>query len=75
MFQPGQRWISTAEPELGLGTILRVDPTRGLLIALAKGALWLRRVKPAGKREMGAADYANGARLKAGDRLPLEDAA
>jgi len=57
------------------GTILRVDPSRGLLIALAKGALWLRRVKPAGKREMGAADYANGARLKAGDRLPLEDAA
>ncbi len=25
MFVPGQRWISTAEPELGLGTVLRVD--------------------------------------------------
>jgi ATP-dependent helicase HepA len=24
-FAPGQRWISTAEPELGLGTVLRVD--------------------------------------------------
>lgn len=25
MFVPGQRWISTAEPELGLGTVLRVE--------------------------------------------------
>ncbi|MEO8746807.1 MAG: RNA polymerase-associated protein RapA [Rhodanobacter sp.] len=25
MFVPGQRWISSAEPELGLGTVLRVD--------------------------------------------------
>jgi ATP-dependent helicase HepA len=25
MFKPGQRWISTAEPELGLGTVLRVE--------------------------------------------------
>ncbi|MBN8714469.1 MAG: hypothetical protein J0H50_10950, partial [Xanthomonadales bacterium] len=25
MFLPGQRWISSAEPELGLGTVLRVD--------------------------------------------------
>jgi ATP-dependent helicase HepA len=24
-FTPGQRWISTAEPELGLGTVLRVE--------------------------------------------------
>ena len=25
LFAPGQRWISTTEPELGLGTVLRVD--------------------------------------------------
>src|SRR6185312_9312049 len=25
IFAPGQRWISTAEPELGLGTVLRVE--------------------------------------------------
>jgi len=25
-FQPGQRWISESEPELGLGTIIRVTP-------------------------------------------------
>jgi methionyl-tRNA formyltransferase len=56
------------------GPILRVDPSRGLLIALSDGMLWLRRVKPAGRREMGAADFANGARLKPGSRLPLERA-
>lgn len=56
------------------GTILHVDPSRGLLIALSEGTLWLRRVKPAGRREMGAADFANGARLKPGSRLPLEGA-
>ena len=25
LFKPGQRWYSSAEPELGLGTILRAD--------------------------------------------------
>jgi len=54
------------------GTVLRVDPARGLRIALAEGSLWLRRVKPAGRREMNAADYANGARLKPGAHLALE---
>ena len=23
---PGQRWISNAEPELGLGTVVRIEP-------------------------------------------------
>jgi methionyl-tRNA formyltransferase len=57
-----------------VGTVLRVDASRGLEIALSAGTLWLRRVKPAGRREMAAADYANGARLKPGVRLPLQDA-
>lgn len=25
---PGQRWMSTSEPELGLGLVLEADPTR-----------------------------------------------
>ena len=33
MFTPGQRWISTAEPELGLGTVLRVEG-RGVQVLL-----------------------------------------
>ena len=27
-YTPGQRWISEAEPELGLGTVLRVEDGR-----------------------------------------------
>lgn len=38
MFVPGQRWISTAEPELGLGTVLRVDG-RHVQIFFAKSSV------------------------------------
>jgi ATP-dependent helicase HepA len=35
--QPGQRWISDTEPELGLGTVLSVDNNRGTLLFIATG--------------------------------------
>ncbi|MEO9078638.1 MAG: hypothetical protein ABI268_04935, partial [Rhodanobacter sp.] len=38
MFVPGQRWISSAEPELGLGTVLRVEG-RGVQILFAKAGI------------------------------------
>ena len=38
MFVPGQRWISTAEPELGLGTVLRVEG-RGVQVLFAKSGV------------------------------------
>ena len=38
MFAPGQRWISTAEPELGLGTVLRVEG-RGVQVLFAKAGV------------------------------------
>ncbi|HET6632486.1 MAG TPA: RNA polymerase-associated protein RapA [Rhodanobacteraceae bacterium] len=40
-FVPGQRWISTAEPELGLGTVLRVEG-RAVEVLFAKAGV-LRR--------------------------------
>jgi hypothetical protein len=36
---PGQRWISTAEPELGLGTILRADARQSDIIFTGCGEL------------------------------------
>ena len=38
IFIPGQRWISTAEPELGLGTVLRVEG-RGVQVLFAKSGV------------------------------------
>jgi methionyl-tRNA formyltransferase len=55
------------------GTVLRVDRARGIEIALPAGTIWLTRVKPEGRKAMSAAEYANGARLKPGTRLPLAE--
>ncbi len=38
MFVPGQRWISAAEPELGLGTVLRQDG-RSVQVLFAKSGV------------------------------------
>jgi methionyl-tRNA formyltransferase len=57
------------------GTVLGVDSGRGLEIALHRGSIWLRRVRPSGRREMTGREYANGARLRPGDRLPLRASA
>ena len=53
------------------GAVLGIDRARGLRLRLARGSVWLRRVRPEGRREMSGADYANGARLRAGSRLPV----
>lgn len=38
-FVPGQRWISTAEPELGLGTVLRVEGRAVQVLFATSGVL------------------------------------
>lgn len=74
---PDRLLVLAAEPgaasATGLvpGAVLAIDRARGVEIALERGSLWLSRVKPAGRKEMTGADYANGKRLKPGDRLPL----
>lgn len=58
----------TGEP----GTVLRVlpnDPSRGALIACADGAVWVREVKPEGKRRMTTAEWLRGRGFAPGDRL------
>ncbi len=49
------------------GTVLAISPEP--VIAFAEGALRLIEVQPEGKRRMAARDWANGARLRVGDRL------
>ena len=42
----------------------------GVLVECSAGKLWLHEVQPQGKKPLPAADFLNGLRLKAGDRLP-----
>lgn len=54
------------------GEVLDVEPTRaeeGLLVACGDGAVWVREVKPAGKRRMNSADWLRGRGAEPGDRL------
>jgi len=53
------------------GTILALDRARGILLALEEGSVWLHRVRPSGRKDMLGRDYANGARWRPGDRVPL----
>lgn len=69
----------TAEEDAGAagaapGSILALDRTRGIRLGLARGSVWLTRVRPSGRKEMLGWDYANGARLAPGARLPGADA-
>jgi methionyl-tRNA formyltransferase len=53
------------------GTVLEASPreAEGLLVACGEGAVWIREVKPAGKRRMTAAEWIRGRGAAAGDRL------
>lgn len=57
--------LQVADPP---GTVTRVA-ARGIEVACAPGALLLTRVKPEGKAEMEALEWARGARVEPGERL------
>jgi len=50
------------------GTVITVDRD-GVVVACAPGAVRLERVKPEGRSEMSAADWARGARVAGGERF------
>jgi methionyl-tRNA formyltransferase len=49
------------------GTVVFIG--NGLVVAFARGALELLEIQPEGKKRMSGRDFANGARLKPGERL------
>lgn len=51
------------------GAVLSVEAGAGFIVRCGGGGLLLKKVKPEGKREMPAADFLNGLRLKPGDVL------
>jgi len=65
---PAPEWEHAEEP----GTVLRAeanDPTEGVLVACGRGAVWVREVKPAGKRRMTASEWVRGRGVAVGDRF------
>ena len=60
------------EPKDPPGTVLALDRERGLLIGVEQGSVLLQSVRPSGRKAMPAFAYANGARIKAGARLPVK---
>ena len=67
--------VLAAEPDEGAnakaGDVVAVDRAKGIRVALDSGSIWLRRVRPSGRRAMSGFDYANGARLRPGAPLAL----
>jgi len=54
------------------GVVLDVDasnPEQGMLVACGTGAVWVREVKPGGRRRMTTADWLRGRGASPGDRL------
>jgi methionyl-tRNA formyltransferase len=62
--QPLHRLPAAASP----GTVIAVERD-GVIVACAPGALRLERVKPEGRSDMSAGDWARGARVAAGERF------
>ena len=60
----------TGGPSGRLPGSIHIASRDGVLIECGAGKLWLHEVQPQGKKPLPAADFLNGLRLKAGDRLP-----
>src|SRR5579885_91731 len=64
-FAPGQRWLSTAEPELGLGTVLRTD---GRTVELRFAAAGVVRRYAARSAPLARAAFRPGERVRGAGR-------
>ena len=51
------------------GEIVAIAKNAGPLVQTGQGVLWLRQVKPPGKKAQSGWDFANGTRLQQGDRV------
>jgi methionyl-tRNA formyltransferase len=66
----GESLDDRPDPRLGPGSIVGIDPAgTGVIVAAGRGAYLLSQVAPAGRRRMGAAAWARGARFLQGEAL------
>lgn len=69
-FLPGQRWFSTAEPELGLGTVMRLAPRSVQIVYTSSGEV---RMYATDSAPLARAEFRAGDRLRAhGDELEVD---
>ncbi len=54
------------------GTVLTADEDRGIAVRTGRGAVRIRRLKPAGSRAMSARDFLHGHHVEPGDRFRPE---
>lgn len=72
VYRPAVADPERADADVRPGTVVETVPSHpeeGLLVACGEGAVWIREVKPAGKRRMNAADWLRGQGAEPGDRL------
>lgn len=72
LYRPKVADPGESDPDAEPGTVVDVEPGRaedGMLVACGQGAVWVREVKPAGRRRMNTADWLRGRGAKEGDRL------
>lgn len=63
--------LEQSEKAAAPGTVLAVERENGILIQCSVGRVWIQEVQLEGKRQIPAADFLNGARLKPGDRMEV----
>lgn len=52
-----------------IGEVVEINKKKGILVRCNNSGIWLRKVKPEGKKEMSFKDYINGTPIKVGDKL------
>lgn len=52
-----------------IGQVLTIDNKKGILVKCRNGGIWIKRLKPEGKKTMNFKDFFNGKKIKVGDIL------
>lgn len=52
-----------------IGEVLKFDKNKGIMVKCAKGAIWIKKLKPEGKKTMDYKDFINGKKIHIGDIL------
>ncbi len=52
-----------------VGEVLSLDKKNGILVKCANGAIWIKKLKPEGKKTMCYKDFINGKKIQVGDIL------